>query len=81
MSSGRQSTHAAASSKAVSRVLLTMRNPSFFAGEAEILALSDALKLPISVVLETGLGTLKSIATVRGEVQEESDGQSYPGAV
>ena len=38
-----------------------MRNPGFFAGEAEILALSDALKLQISVYLETR-GRLKNIA-------------------
>jgi len=32
-----------------------MRNPSFFAGEAEILALSDALKIPISIYLNAHL--------------------------
>lgn len=40
-----------------------MRSPSFFAGEAEILALSDALKIPISVFLDNGRGALRSIAT------------------
>lgn len=48
-----------------------MRSPSFFAGEAEILALSDALKIPISVFLDNGRGALRSIATY-GEKYKKS---------
>lgn len=39
-----------------------MRAPSFYAGEAEMLALSDVLKVPIKVYLDLG-GELKNIAT------------------
>lgn len=39
-----------------------MRSTTFYAGEAEILALSDALKIPIRVFLESGRG-MRNIAT------------------
>ncbi len=52
-----------------------MRSPSFFAGEAEILALSDALKIPISVFLDSGRGSLRSIATY-GEKYKKKTGKT-----
>lgn len=40
-----------------------MRNPTFFAGEAEMLALSDALRLPIAVFLQDQRGKFRNIMT------------------
>ncbi|CAN8076658.1 unnamed protein product [Agarophyton chilense] len=40
-----------------------MRNPRFYAGEAEMLALSDALRRPIMVYLRTAQGQLRNIIT------------------
>lgn len=40
-----------------------MRNPTFFGGEAEMFALSDALKIPIAVYLQDQRGQLNNIMT------------------
>jgi hypothetical protein len=40
-----------------------MRRPTFFAGEAEMLVLSDALKIPIAVFLQERSGNLRNIVT------------------
>lgn len=48
-----------------------MRSPTFFAGEAEILALSEALKIPISVFLNNS-GRLRSIATYGEKYRSKS---------
>lgn len=40
-----------------------MRNPRFYAGEAEMLALADVLKRPIMVYLRTAQGQLRNIVT------------------
>lgn len=40
-----------------------MRSPTFFAGEAEMLALSDALRLPIAVFLRDRHGKFRNIMT------------------
>jgi OTU-like cysteine protease len=44
-----------------------MRSPSFFAGEAEMLALSDSLRIPIAVYLQDRKGGLRNIATYGGK--------------
>lgn len=48
-----------------------MRSPSFFAGEAEILAISEALKIPISIFLKNQ-GRLRSIATYGEKYKNKS---------
>lgn len=53
-----------------------MRNSTFFAGEAEILALSDALKVPISIFMDTGRGALKSIATYGTKHKKAAKGKT-----
>ena len=40
-----------------------MRNPAFYGGEAEMLALSDVLKQPIKVYLKADRGQLRNIVT------------------
>ena len=40
-----------------------MRNPTFYAGEAEMLALTDVLKRPIQVYLRSSRGELRNIQT------------------
>jgi hypothetical protein len=40
-----------------------MRSTSFFAGEAEMLAISDALKIPIGVYIKDQRGSLRNIMT------------------
>lgn len=52
-----------------------MRSPTFFAGEAEILALSDALKTPICVFLDAGRGTLRPMATYGEKYRKRSSGK------
>lgn len=53
-----------------------MRNPSFFAGEAEILALADVLRIPISIFLDSGRGSLRSIATYGEKHRKRAGGKT-----
>lgn len=40
-----------------------MRAPTFYAGEAEMLALADVLRVPIRVFIDVGRGNLKNVVT------------------
>lgn len=53
-----------------------MRNPTFFAGEAEMLALSGVLKLPISVYLETARGKFRNIITYGEDHMKAAKGKT-----
>lgn len=59
----------------LSRYCAQMKNPMFFAGEAEILALSDALKIPISVFLESRQGKLNNMATYGEQYTKAAKGK------
>lgn len=58
-----------------------MRNPTFFAGEAEIFALANALRIPIAVYLEqntnsSGTKQLRNIATYGEKFKTKAKGKT-----